>query len=732
MNRILLIMALISVFSGILLADNSKVDAYSLMKYQQFKNMDSEQLTKESDGKLLSRDDDKYFVKSFIKADKYKLEQMIAEFGGEILYSINNIHGVKLPLAHLDKFISSNSVSKISFSKKMKLNNDKAAEGIEMKGVFTTSNGVILWGNDVVVGIVDTGIDIEHPDFKTENGTRIKYIWDLSDDSGNMPEGMWVGSEYSSEDIDNGTCTMRDLDGHGTHVAGTAAGNGRGNKLYKGIAPAADIISVKVSYDEESEDFADDVDILAGVNYIFKKAEEMQKPAVVNMSLGSTLGSHDGTDMFSEGLSELSTGGNIIVVSAGNDGELGIHSGVRYEEVGKYYETLILPVNVCEIFDGFCPDIPNFYATAGDMWYTSGSIDSIYINAYSLSFATGETELLVSKGYAIGDVTSNDVVVYDQEILGFIQLDLSATFIEENNSGNGFWMVHNGGDTDSPMPDLLWSVTIKTASEGTFDMWSGIPIPDEFGFSGSFGETIWGSNAMTIGNPADAKRVISVGSFITRNEWENDLGEVTETGAEIGALSTFSSRGPTRDGRIAPIISAPGEYLISAKSQYTSDEVIAEHYTPYAGTSMSAPVVTGTIAIILQLRPEIDFEELLNLFQVTSNVEDEFTGELPNNNFGYGKLNFNTIYGELVTLNVDNYINDQPNITLYPNPSDDYICVDGIDASWEYMLFDISGNLLKSGTYTQNISIEELPSGSYFLNLRNSKQAYAIPFSKVK
>lgn len=173
--------------------------------------------------------------------------------------------------------------------------------------------------------------------------------------------------------------------------------------------------------------------------------------------------------------------------------------------------------------------------------------------------------------------------------------------------------------------------------------------------------------------------------------------------------------------------------MISAKSQYTSDEVISKNYTAYNGTSMSAPVVTGTIALILQLRPEISFEELLALFQKIAPLsEDELTGELPNNDFGYGKLNMNTIYEELIISNVEEYFIDRPNITLYPNPSEDYICVDGIDASWEYMLFDLSGNLLKTGTYTGSINIEELPSGRYFLNLRNSKQAYAIPFSKVK
>lgn len=732
MNKVFTFLFAMLILTLSAFAQNSKIDGYSALKINSLVDMNEELLQKELGNKLLTVDDGEYYIKCLVKSTDSELQQVIEKAGGTILYKAGSIWGTKIPLRKINQVIASESLQRLSISKPKKLQNDKATKEIGADKIHAGINGLNLEGENVIVGVIDTGIDLDHPDFKDENGTRIKFIWDMSDASGiNNPEGFEWGREFSSEEINNGMCTQIDLHGHGTHVTGTAAGNGSGDSKYKGIAPKSDIIVVKCTYDVESDNFADDIDLLAAVFYVFERAAAEGKPAVINMSLGSTIGSHDGTDLFAQGLSELVDEGRIIVVSAGNDGELEMHTGVHFTESGELYETVIYPINVCEVFESICPDIPGFYATAGDFWYTSNSIDSVFISAYDINENTGEIIVLNTKGYAIGDAVMMDEFIANNETLAYIQLDFSNVFNEENNSGNGFWMLHNGGNQETPVQNYFWSIAFKTIGEGTFDMWSGIPVPSMFGIQGIIGNYLPGTNSMTIGNPADAKRVISVGSYVTRNEWVNDQGEETTTPSIIGELSSFSSRGPTRDGRIVPIISAPGEMVISAKSSHTFDEVIDEKYTPYNGTSMSAPVVSGTIAFLLQLRPDLNFEELVEIISEYS-IQDEFTGEVPNNNFGWGKLNAEKLVSYVITTNVEEYIKDNPAIKLFPNPASNVIEISGVELNAEYIIIDAAGKVYSKGTLNSTIDIKNLSSGTYYINLRQGMNAYAIPFNVIR
>ena len=197
------------------------------------------------------------------------------------------------------------------------------------------SNG----GKGVIVGIVDTGIDYKHEDFIDDTGkSRILYIWDQTDAGGPNPSYPYnYGSEWTKTQIDNeidgtpaGIVREEDTNGHGTHVAGTAAGDGsatNGDELagkYKGMAPEAELIIVKTDLTS--------CHIIDGVNYIFSKANSLGKPAVVNLSLGTHQSPHDGTGSLSHAMDEsIKTGGSetkgrVVVVAAGNEGSDEIHA----------------------------------------------------------------------------------------------------------------------------------------------------------------------------------------------------------------------------------------------------------------------------------------------------------------------------------------------------------------------------------------------------------------------
>ena len=187
-----------------------------------------------------------------------------------------------------------------------------------------------LTGQGVLVGIVDSGIDYENPDFRNEDGTtRIAYLWDQSI-SGNPPDGYAAGSEFTREDINaalernnsgsfadpdsiqDGTSDgtpigeagetgaapdriiSRDTSGHGTAVAGIAAGNGRGSEghRYRGAAPEAELIIVKMKSPQPGG-FPRTTELMTGVDYVIRKALELKKPVAVNISFGNTYGSHE-------------------------------------------------------------------------------------------------------------------------------------------------------------------------------------------------------------------------------------------------------------------------------------------------------------------------------------------------------------------------------------------------------------------------------------------------------
>ncbi len=194
-----------------------------------------------------------------------------------------------------------------------------------------------LKGNGVIVGIIDSGIDYKHKDFRNNDGsTRIKSIWDLSID-GAPPKGSKKGTVYKEEDINkalNGEIEINhnDFIGHGTAVAGICVGNGNSsNGDYAGIASEADIVIVKVN-ERVFDNFAKNTDIMRAIKYIIEVAIERNQPVVINISFGTNDGSHDGNSLFEVYIDEMcDTYKNNIVIATGKE----------YDIIGLSYKNLI-------------------------------------------------------------------------------------------------------------------------------------------------------------------------------------------------------------------------------------------------------------------------------------------------------------------------------------------------------------------------------------------------------
>ncbi len=223
----------------------------------------------------------------------------------------------RVPITRLAELEGNLAVDRIEPSHRLKPSLDVvksvALSGGLNLGILENANDLSSAdGSGVVIGIIDSGIDYTHPDFKDSlNNTRILAIWDQTS-AGSPPAGFGYGNECSQASINAATCTQQDTNGHGSNVAGIAGGNGRAGGLnkYLGMAKGANFIIVR-------SNLSDGV-IIDGMNYIVAKAQSLGKRAVINMSFGGQSGAHDGTDNLETAIAAVAAS-TPIAIAMGND-----------------------------------------------------------------------------------------------------------------------------------------------------------------------------------------------------------------------------------------------------------------------------------------------------------------------------------------------------------------------------------------------------------------------------
>ena len=520
-------------------------------------------------------------------------------------------------------------------------------------------------GQGVLLCIIDTGIDWKHLDFRDPTDTtksRIVYIWDQTltktgiektpqDRDGVNLAGLNYGVEYSQLDIDNelngstvGLVREKDINGHGSHVAGIAAGNGATllDKKYAGIAPEADLLIVKAG----NGSFPDN-NVIDALTYAGKIAAQLGKPIVVNMSLGSDGGPHDGSTTKEQAVDNFvtSANGRVCVISAGNSGASNIHI------------TGTIPNSSTIEFD---INVPSYTPQAGnnndnfdfDLWFnTNGGVSATVTtpNAIQVSSSTSTNDGDVFIGNAVDGNNNNREVeyyIYDQDATK-PPAQGNWKFYVTNTSGSS--MIYHGWLNDASMPATLTN----------------------------------GDANYTVGSPGTATDALTVGSFVTRWSWKSINGGSYEyTGTNLSDnISSFSSIGPRRDGVQKPDIAAPGQAIISVKSSDSSPDstwvIPGGKYLVEQGTSMSSPMTAGCVALLLQQNPDLSYGQVKS-YIINNASTDSYTSTVPNYSWGYGKLN---IFSSMVSLlnpggpkNFKIFIYDQWNNVQYGytnlNPND--------------------------------------------------------------
>ncbi|MFV1964088.1 MAG: S8 family serine peptidase [Pirellulaceae bacterium] len=417
----------------------------------------------------------------------------------------------------------------------------------------------------VVVGIVDYGGDFAHRNLRNAGGgTRFLSLWDQNGPSSpKSPFGY--GREYTQDQM-NAALQQPDpyqalgygpapdtpfspRGSHGTHVADIAAGNGRGSNL-PGVATNADLVFVDVSQADLSfsgpsvleSSFGDSVRLLEAMKYIFDAAGD--RPCVINVSLGTNGGPHDGSTLVEEGMDRLirEKPKRAVTIAASNSFDDGIHATGNVPQGGPLDLTWIVPNN-------------DFSHNEFELWY-SGE------DRFSL-------ELLAPDGQSLGITNpgQNGQLVIDNQIVIFIANRLD----DPNNHDNTIGIFLEPG----VLPPGPWTVRLhgQTVRTGKFHAW----IERDDRTQSSFAPPH--DKSYTIGSISCGHESIVAGSY-----------DAHKTSLP---LSFFSSSGPTRDGRKKPELSAPGQAVFAAHSR-TGTGV-----TRKSGTSMAAPAAAGIIALML-------------------------------------------------------------------------------------------------------------------------------------
>jgi subtilisin family serine protease len=518
-------------------------------------------------------------------------------------------------------------------------------------------------GSGVIMGIIDSGIDFTHPDFKKANGdTRVLFIWDHNLSSGPAPMPYNYGTEFNAADINSGNATAHvdNSNGHGTHVTGIAVGNGSALNAHKGVAPAADIISVCVNWNLSDNNWL--TTVADAVNYIYSKAAALNRPCVINISAGTYYGSHDAKDLQAQAIANLiaQTNGRSLVCAAGNAGNIPIHLQHQHTSATDTSFTW---------FTYNAAYGPSIYI---EMWANVANFSQMKF-AVGADLVSPVFENLVMGTYYT--VSQNTGMIRTDTLYGPSGNRIARIQRFASLANGRYSMIFN------ILPDSTqYRYRLSTTQIGKFDLWSfqmtpasALPTAQQFPEIVNYSAPDF--NQTIVSSFSCSDKVITVGEHknrMTYTDCTNNLFTST-TNYTPGSLAPQSSHGPTRDNRLKPEICASGGMSLAAGAYNvlpnlpaTSKALGCLHIRD-GGTSTASPVVAGIAALILQRYPNASWQDIKNCITQNATVDSLVGSGLPNNSWGYGRANgFNALLG-CSFLSVNEAADNGPFITAVVN-----------------------------------------------------------------
>ena len=420
-----------------------------------------------------------------------------------------------------------------------------------------------LFGQGVLVAVIDSGIDYTLEDFRNADGTtRIRSFWDQSiraREGENAPDGYGVGVEYTREMINAALkeqrpeereklIASRDITGHGTAVAGIAAGNGRGGgenyRQYAGVAPESELLVVKLGI-PSGDGFPRTTELMMGIDFVIRKAIEYRMPAAVNISFGNTYGSHDGTSLLERFIDDISNvWKSCFCIGTGNEAASAGHVSGRLTDESE----AVIELAVQESQPSLSIQIWKEYVDMMDISLLSPSgirIGPIQETLGAQRYVAGQTEILLYYGEPSPYSTAQEIYI-----------DMIP---RENYINSGVWRI---------------VLIPRDVVSGEYQMW----LPSENVLNRGTGFLFpTGNTTLTI--PSTASRVISVGAYDPLTF----------------AYADFSGRGSlTQWGKniVKPDIAAPGVDITTVAA--------GGGYAAVSGTSFATPFAAGAAALLME------------------------------------------------------------------------------------------------------------------------------------
>ncbi|MES2763972.1 MAG: S8 family peptidase [Bacteroidota bacterium] len=638
----------------------------------------------------------------------------------QVLYRVGNIYSITANKQDIVQLARQKNVVRIEYTQHhLQLMGDTAHVRNRIKNIksgmapLTQSYN----GAGVIVGIIDSGTDFNHPDFKDVTGkSRIKYLWDMTKPlAANTPTPFGYGQEWDNTQIDLGQCTHNDLAsyGHGTNSSGIAAGNGFSVNKYEGIASGADIIVVALDFSKAGFTIAD------ALQYIVTKSLILNKPLVVNASVGDYYGSHDGTDLETQMINGMITNvpGRALIASCGNGGSLPFHVGYNIVSTDTNF-TWIKNNATTTVIAEFADtnQIKNVYYNIGVTNPGLTDLGATSFKPYNYALNTMRKDTIYHNTHRIGIVTS----VASINSFGVYELDITI----KADSLNYLWSIaHAGiGRIDS------WNFDYVTSN-----------LPPTFQYPKIINYKKADTLQTIVSGFQCSDQVIAVGNYVNRNRYIDVNNNVQISNEIAGQLHASSSTGPTRDNRIKPDITASGANILAAlplsmlPTYVTSfPSVVAQggYHRTAGGTSASSPVVAGLAALYFQRQPTATNQQLKQAI-INCAYKDVFTGTiLPNNKWGYGKLDgFASMTCGEIFIGL-NELSNESEIQVFPNPllnETNLYFANSITRMIK--LYNSSGQMVLEDTCTSDkyvLKRNDLAAGLYFLLAEDKTVTYKI------
>lgn len=670
--------------------------------------------------------DNQLYLPSIIKLNEGETVERLEAEGVKILRQRDNLVLAFVPTDRIDYLLTFSGVDRISLGQRQRPNLDISRPfGNIDKVIDPSPEWPDGWdGRGVVTGFCDIGFDPRHPNFSDSEGNlRVKRIVDYRDTLATVTR-LYSPSEIARWETDDHN------EYHATHVAGIMTGGYRGND-YNGIASGSDIVA--------ATSMLTDACILDGAEEIIDYARSKGRPAVINMSLGSYTGPHDGTSLFNQYLAKLGDEA-VICMAAGNEGSRPNNIQLDFHE-----EMSASSVYIRDCYDGW-DDVHIF--GAADFWSRDDSGFSLSISLYDILTKNivytspwfggeGPAEWsIATPKYNDGTAVSDPA--FDNAYDGYFRA--SAEINPENGRYNiytSFSVINH--ETVERVGRYSLIVTVK-----------GIPGTHVDGYADGY-RCYFGTNGsstfatpnsrMSISDIACGDNIIVVGASCARNSVPLLDGKTTDFSYTVNNAARFTGYGTLADGRTLPHIAAPGCCVISSYStpylennpqhiQAMSAKATVDGHEVYwgweGGTSMATPYVAGTIALWLQADPTLTVDEVREIAMSTAMTDYTDFGDP---RWGAGQIDaLAGLRKVLSTAAINDVAADNRHSPLITNTDGSLNIAYPGTGTFEVKLFTLSGNEVASVVATDTaaaIDTSTLAKGIYICRV-NAKRHPAI------